>query len=255
MRRIEHALACFRPTKLEELNAVNLLRRYDTKFVFHRDKIVAIFDALSGDYKILEIGNNRSFTYETLYYDTDDYLFYHQHHNRKLNRYKIRCRRYRESNQCYFEVKLKNNRRETIKSRLPLGNGAFDSNLSEESKLFAKERMLSGDGWIVEKVTPKLKVFYNRITLANHTNKERLTFDTDLTYIDRRGALHRINNVTIAELKSEQISLNSRLYQHLKGLGILPAKFSKYCMGIAVTEQNVKCNRFKKKIMGLKKFS
>lgn len=255
MRRIEHTLACFHPTTLEELSVIKLLKRYDTKFVFHRDKVAAIFDVLSRDFKILEIGNNRSFTYETIYYDTDDYFFYHQHHNRKLNRYKIRCRRYRQSNQCYFEVKFKNNRRETIKSRLLLRNGAVYSNLSEESKTFAKKRMVVGDNRIVDIVTPKLKVLYNRITLANRKDKERLTFDMDLTYIDRKDIRHRIDNLIIAELKSERNSLNSNLYQYLKGLGILPAKFSKYCMGIAVTERNVKCNRFKKKITGLKKFS
>jgi hypothetical protein len=255
MNRIEQTIAAFNPATLEDLSAIKLLKRFDTKFIFHREQLGAVFDYLSGRYQILEIGSNRSFGYETLYYDTDDYLFYHQHHNRKLNRYKIRCRRYRQSDQCYFEVKFKNNRRKTIKSRLPLGNGGIHPGLSEDSKFFAKERMLVGDSRVIDKIKPTLKVEYNRITFANPANKERLTVDTGLTFVDRDEGRHQIDNLIIAELKSENVSPNSMLYQDLKGLRIYPSKFSKYCMGIAMTQPHVKTNRFKKKILGLKKFS
>jgi hypothetical protein len=136
-----------------------------------------------------------------------------------------------------------------------LENGSIHPDLSEASKVFAKERMRIGDGRIVDKINPKLTVEYNRITFANPANKERLTIDTDLTFIDRDANRHRIDNLIIAELKSENVSPNSVLYQHLKGLGIFPSKFSKYCMGIAMTRQNVKHNRFKKKILSLKRFS
>lgn len=252
---MQNTLADFHPTTLEDLNSIKLLKRYDTKFIFHRNQLKPVIDYLSRDFKILEIENNRSFDYETLYYDTDDYLFYHQHHNRKLNRYKFRCRRYRQSDQCYFEVKFKNNRRKTFKSRLPLKNGSIHSGLSEESIVFAKERMTIGDCRILDRIAPKLKVEYNRITFAKHSDKERLTIDTDLTYIDRNSNRVRIDNLIIAELKSERVSLNAELYRHLKGLRIFPATFSKYCMGIAMTEQNVKRNRFKKKLLKLKRIS
>jgi hypothetical protein len=252
---MENRLADFHPTNLEDLNAIRLLKRFDTKFIFHREQLDDVIDCLAGHYQILEMGSNRSFSYETLYYDTDDYLFYHQHHNRKLNRYKIRCRRYRQSGQCYFEVKFKNNRRKTIKSRLPLENGSIHPGLSEDSKRFAKERMHENDCRVIDRISPKLKVEYNRITFANPLKMERLTIDTDLTYIDREANRRRIDNLIIAELKSENISPNTALYQHLKGLRIFPSKFSKYCMGIVMTGQRVKTNRFKKKILGLKKFS
>jgi hypothetical protein len=115
--------------------------------------------------------------------------------------------------------------------------------------------MLACDNRIVDKISPKLTVAYNRSTFANPSNMERLTIDTDLTYIDMDSSSYQISNMVIAELKRENSSPNTPLYQHLKGLGILPAKFSKYCMGIAMTEACVKSNRFKKKILGLRKFS
>ena len=73
---------------------------------------------LARQYEVLEIDNKRFFKYQNLYFDTDDFFFYHQHHNRNLSRYKVRFRRYVDTNQCYFEVKHKNNKRKTLKSRL-----------------------------------------------------------------------------------------------------------------------------------------
>lgn len=251
MNRMEDTLAAFRPTTLEDLDIIKLLKRYDTKFIFHRNQVDAVFDYLTENYDILEIGENRSFTYETVYYDTDDYLFYHQHHNRKLNRYKFRSRRYAQSDQCFFEVKFKNNRRKTIKSRLHLGQGGIQHSLSEDSKAFAREHMSVGDGRIIDDMKPKLKTEYSRITFANHAKKERLTIDTGLTYTGRNAGRHRFDNLVIAELKSEHNSLNTELFQHFKELKIFPTRFSKYCIGVAMTERNVKRNRFKKKLLKL----
>ncbi|MGD9249563.1 MAG: polyphosphate polymerase domain-containing protein [Desulfobacteraceae bacterium] len=247
-------LADFHPTTLDDMDGIKLLKRYDTKFTFHKDQLADVFSHLTQNYKILEIGNHRSFTYENIYYDTDDYLFYNQHHNKKLNRYKIRCRRYQQSNQRFFEVKFKNNRRKTIKSRLPLANGEIHPGLCEESKIFAKEHMTNGDRRIVDQLRPKLQVEYNRITLTNQAKKERLTIDIGLTYIDKNSKRCRIDNLVIAELKSEKVSMNSKLYQFLKGLNIFPTRFSKYCMGVAMTEQRIKSNRFKKNLLRLKRF-
>jgi hypothetical protein len=135
-----------------------------------------------------------------------------------------------------------------------LENGKLHSDLSEESINFAKEKMNNGDGCIVERIKPKLKIEYNRITFANYTRKERLTIDTGLSYIGRNSKRKRIENLIIAELKSKKLSVNAELYQHLKRLKIFPVRFSKYCMGVAMTEQNVKYNRFKKKLQKLNKF-
>lgn len=96
---------------------------------------------------------------------------------------------------------------------------------------------------------------FDRITLANHENKERLTVDLNLTFTNKNSFQKKIDNLVIAELKSERYSFNSEFTQCLKGFKIYPAKFSKYCIGIAVTEKNIKCNRFKKKILKLNKMN
>ena len=251
MVRMGNNLASFHATTLEDLEIIKLLKRYDTKFIFHGDQLIPIFDYLSQNYEVLEIDNNRSFKYQNLYFDTDDYFFYRQHHNRKLSRYKVRFRRYVDSNKCYFEVKHKNNKRKTIKSRLLLEDKNISHELSEQTKEFARDCILINNGDIIDKVKPKLWIEFERITFANQFNKERLTLDTNLTYTDSNSLRQKLDNLVIAELKSEKFSLNSQFFQYLKKLKIYPIRFSKYCIGIAITEKNIKCNRFKKKLLKL----
>lgn len=256
MEQLENNLSCFNGTSLESLDLIKLMKRYDTKFVFHRNKLDAVFDFLRKGYSVLEIDKKRVFKYENLYYDTDDYFFYHQHHNRRVNRYKVRCRKYIESNECYFEIKFKNNKMKTIKTRILLDNKEILNELTQESKEFAKKSVLinNGTGNIIDRIKPSILISFNRITFADHINKERLTFDINLTFTDKDFHSQTINNLIIAELKSENASLNSPFFQYLKGLKIFPGRFSKYCMGIASTEKNVKTNRFKKRLLNLNNF-
>jgi hypothetical protein len=130
-------LSGFSSTTLEGLEAVSLLKRYDTKYLFHRDKLSPVLDFLSGHYEILEIAKRRLFRYLSIYYDSPDLLFYHQHHNRCYDRYKIRHRKYIDTNQCYFEIKQKTNRKKTIKNRLLLDGVLSGSELPPELKSFA----------------------------------------------------------------------------------------------------------------------
>lgn len=257
MNLSENNLTRFKAMHLEELDKVKLLKRYDTKFVFHKDKLKSVFDYLCEHYEILEINQSRCFKYESLYYDTDDYFFYHQHHNKKLNRYKIRCRRYIDSNQCYFEVKFKNNRNKTIKTRLLLEDNYINNELSEKLKEFGKKSILKDYQYLIDEISPKLWIEFDRITLANQLNKERLTFDFNLTFTDKKSYKRKISNLIIAELKSENISLNTYFLQYLKTLKIFPTNFSKYCIGVATNSNNsgIKSNRFKKILTKLQKFN
>jgi hypothetical protein len=256
MNNLENNLNCFQGLSLEQLENVKLLKRFDTKFVFHKDKLPLVFDYLYGKYGILEINNNRTFKYESLYYDTDDYHFYHQHHNKRLNRYKIRCRRYLESDQCFFEIKFKSNKNITFKTRLRLEDRVINSTLSENKKEFIRTNVSNGFRDILaETIKPKLWVKFDRITLANQVSKERFTFDSNLTYTDTKFRRYNLGNLVIAELKSENTSLDLSFLQHLKSLKIFPTTFSKYCIGIATTNNNIKANRFKGTLLKIENFN
>ncbi len=254
MNQVESSLTRFMPTTLESLEGIKLLNRYDQKFVFHREKLNKFLNHLADTYQILEIDGQRLFGYETLYFDTDNYLLYHQHHNKKLNRYKVRCRHYQQSNQSFFEIKFKNNRSKTFKSRMPLPGQEQLNRLSPATKDFAKAQMTHTDQNLINGLKPKLTVEYNRMTFANHLREERLTIDTDLAFKEINGQKLQVKDMVIAELKSEKASLNAEICQYLKSLDIHPATFSKYCMGIAQTRSDVKRNRFKGLLLNMNKF-
>src|SRR5690606_26924106 len=64
-----------------------------------------VFEAMDDQYSVLEINGIRCFHYETTYFDTDDHRFYHMHRTGRLNRFKVRVRRYVDSDVQFLEVK------------------------------------------------------------------------------------------------------------------------------------------------------
>ncbi|MCE9538823.1 MAG: VTC domain-containing protein, partial [Bacteroidetes bacterium] len=118
MKNLNSILAEFSPITLKEMDGVKLMDRIDTKYVFTVQQLPVLLEQLKNDYKILTVEGNRLSRYESLYFDTKNFDLYHCHHRRKPNRYKIRFRKYVESNLHFFEVKFKNNKGRTIKNRV-----------------------------------------------------------------------------------------------------------------------------------------
>ena len=89
--------------------------RIDSKFVADISVLGCILEACKNDYTILDIQDTSIFKYENTYYDTLNYDLYRMHHNGKLNRYKIRQRHYSDTDQTYFEIKKKTNKKKPIR--------------------------------------------------------------------------------------------------------------------------------------------
>ena len=100
------------------MDSVKLMDRTDTKFVFNIDILPAVLNEAKVFYKILDVEGNRISRYKTLYFDTQDFDLYNKHHSGKLNRYKVRHRTYVESSLGFLEVKFKNNKGRTLKTRI-----------------------------------------------------------------------------------------------------------------------------------------
>jgi hypothetical protein len=97
--------------------------------------------------------------------------------------------------------------------------------------------------------------FY-RVTLVNKTEKERLTLDFDLKF-KWDGQLHHFDNLVIAELKQETVQRSSAFFSQMKKRLIRPYRLSKYCIGSIELYGTpyLKYNRFKKKLLHLKKIN
>lgn len=254
VKEVEQMVAGFESTDLESLSALSLLDRYDTKFVFHWSLLRHVLGSLCRDYAVLSIGGIRAFSYETLYFDTLDCLFYRQHHDQRVNRFKVRLRHYLDAGQCYMEVKRKTNKKKTIKTRMRLDDDPVHPRMPAACRDFVGICLGRERRHIIDALSPNLRVNYSRVTLASPANGERLTLDIGLTFADpsRRVVL---DHLVIAEIKHAGRLVKSRVFSILKQLDIHPVTFSKYCMGVVLTGRHPKINRFKEQVRLIEKLS
>jgi hypothetical protein len=246
MEYIKKKLDLFEPISLNSMDSVKLMNRTDTKFLFHISKIPQILDALKNDYLILEIEGNRICSYETLYYDTKNFDLYMKHHNGRLNRYKVRCRKYVESDINFFEIKYKNNKSRTIKKRIKIAQ--IENILQSEAANFLhKHSNIEADS-----LFPVCWVNYARITLVNKNFQERLTLDIGLE-MKKEDQYKQIESLVIAELKQDRSTEKSIFNKVMQENRIQKNSMSKYCLGVSLLYPTIKQNRFKPKLLTLKK--
>lgn len=248
MKELHDILTEFPVIKLEEMDRTKLMDRVDTKFAFHRSELTDIIRELKKYFHVLEVEGKRISQYESLYFDKNEFDFYKDHHNNKNHRFKVRFRKYVDSDLNFLEVKEKRKGR-MIKRRIPVKK--FEHELSADSKLFVEQLTEDND-----KLEPKLWNQYQRITLVNKDLDERLTFDINLEFKWAEEE-KKFPSLVIAELKQERKNRNSPFFKLMRSKRIRPHRISKYCIGaIELYEaENLKYNRFKKKLLKLKKIN
>jgi hypothetical protein len=246
INKINEEAWLFEKITLDEMDSVKLMDRMDVKYLIPLNLLPLVLHEAREFYKLLEINNERLCSYETLYYDTEDYKLYHSHQSGRLNRYKVRFRNYVGSNLSFFEIKHKNNKGRTLKTRIKQPNNFEEILNNEKAEFLEKTTPLSA----VE-LKGNLMVNYKRMTLVNKTSKERLTFDLDLTFIkDQNEVIY--NQLVVAEVKQEKLGA-SPIIDVFKKYNLRAGSISKYCLGVMSTDRDVKHNRFKTKFLHLKK--
>lgn len=244
----EHSIAQLDAHSLLDQDRAALMTRVDDKYVIKRADLPLFLKNVKNDFTVLQDHELRVFPYQTVYYDTDDYQLYHQHHSGKANRIKVRSREYMHTGLAFFEIKQKNNKGITHK---------FRHQISENNSAYHLMDSIHNHG-IKQTLTPALEVYYQRITLLHKSLSQRITIDLNLNYHDvRNNKMMEINDIIIIEIKRDrydhQLS-QSDAHKSLKKIGYSPINFSKYCMGCLLTKiPNIKINRFKQNIHYLKK--
>ncbi len=242
---LTNLLCSFDPITLEEMESVKLLDRTDTKFLFNYKKLPGILNSLRQHYKVLDVNGVKQNRYETLYFDTSDFKLYHDHHNGRMGRYKVRYRKYIDSDLIFFEVKRKNNKGRTIKSRVKQKN-IRDVIEGTAVELINEKTPLAPEG-----LQSKLWVNYSRITLVSKNTTERLTIDLDLQFKKGEQAIS-YQNLVIAEIKQKKIGA-SPFINVMKTNAIREGSISKYCFGVVSLVEGVKKNGFKSKLLNVNK--
>lgn len=245
MKDLDKILNTFHPILLNQMDDVRLMERIDTKFAFHINELETILQELSGFYNILEVNGKRISHYQSLYFDNEKFQFYNDHHNRKNHRFKVRYRKYVDSELYFLEVKEKRKGR-TLKKRIPVKN--FNNELIGRSKTFVENTINDR-----EKLEPKLWNQYQRITLVHKKQKERLTLDINLKF-EWKNEAKIYPDIVIAELKQLKRNRRSPFYKLMKKRLHRPHRISKYCIGMInlYSNKKIKYNRFKRKLRKLK---
>ena len=247
MESLNQILNSFGPISLGEMDSVKLMNRTDTKFLLTLEQLKSILLEVQSDYKVLVIDGRSLNSYETLYYDTNDFLFYRRHHCGKKNRYKIRKRKYVESNLTFLEVKFKTNKDRTIKDRTKLPS--IDEDLNQVELDF-----IENETHLDLLFEPKLWNRFQRITFVSLIMPERITIDLDLSFSYDEREIHW-ENVVIAEVKQQRQNRHSPFMIALKKRLIRQESVSKYSLGAAMLFPELKSNSFKSKILKLKKLN
>jgi|1186.fasta_scaffold306163_2 hypothetical protein len=228
---------CFEPISLVELNSrAALLCRLDNKYIVDLQTLDDLVDALRKDFLVLEIDERRVFNYETVYFDSPELDNYRAHVQGRRRRFKVRSRRYVDSDLHVFEIKLKGPGGTTDKRQLLIGPDEH-ATLTQEAERFADGvlREEYGHG-LPEEMAPALGMTYRRITLAAKDGAERVTWDFSLSFGDAALDGHH----AIVETKTPRgRGIADRA---LLDFGVRPVSCSKYCAGIGLTRPGVRTN-------------
>jgi len=235
----------FVPISLMEMDSVALMDRTDVKFVFRESDLPDFLNQIKDDYKVLQVNGKRISRYETLYYDTVEYELYNDHQRGKPSRYKVRSRKYVESDINFFEVKHKNNKGRTVKNRIV--QDEILKTIKEEAGDLLREKT----NLLPETLESKLWTNFSRITLVNKHSPERVTIDIHLVFQNDTDS-KMIKDLVIAEVKQDKLS-NSAFFKLMKKHHVREGSMSKYCYGVINLITKMKHNNFKPNLITIKK--
>jgi len=147
---IHSVIDTYDPITLQEMDDVKLLDRTEVKYFFSAKMLPEVLKTISSNYRVLDINGTRINNYETLYFDTEDFQMYLNHQSGRRNRYKIRFRKYVDSNLCFFEIKFKNSKGRTIKERIKCSD--IPASISDKAAAFLSEKTPYSSTQLVPKV-------------------------------------------------------------------------------------------------------
>lgn len=238
--------ASFRGINLDAMEQVALQNRLDTKFGLSMQQLLVILPELRESYRMLTINGLRLQPYRTLYFDTPAFDLFRMHVNHRSHQYKVRMREYLATNQAFLEVKHKNQKERTIKTRIPLNSDLPILGQNEFSWLNQTMPKLDSD------LEPGLLNEFSRIVLVDDHKTERITLDLDIRF-SYGGNRVPAGQVVIAEVKQASRHQPSAFLDLMHAAHLRSMGFSKYCVGISLLYDNVKSNAQKTNLLWIER--
>jgi hypothetical protein len=240
---IDDRVAAFDAVSLDEVNAIAALQtRIDRKYVITPGALAHALAGLDAPPRVLDIGGQRSFGYESVYFDTPRLDSYFRAARRRPHRFKVRTRLYVDSQICNLEVKLKSTRGHTVKHRIA-HQVADQATLGDAGAAFVHGFEPVHD--LASELRPVLTTSYLRSTLLLSSNR-RVTIDSNVGFepIGRAlwGQSLRLGDYVIVETKSTNGV--GELDRALWAQSLRPTTISKYCIGLAALTPGLPANRW-----------
>lgn len=248
------------PITLEEMSGIRLMNRTDTKFVTTLPVLEKLLQMCKGSYFAQFTNDKYIASYRTVYWDDEEHTMYQRHQEGHKPRTKVRARTYVDSQISFLEIKKKDNHGKTRKKRIEvpsiesvMNDGTGEEFLRERTQFTFSNSPIPAEPGRTE-IKARLQNQFQRITLVNNAHTERLTIDFGLCFRNfDSGSEHDLPRTVIIELKRDGRQ-PSPILPLLRELRVKPAGFSKYCIGTALTNPNVKLNNFKLRLIKLRKF-
>lgn len=237
----------FWPITLKEMEGIRLMNRIDTKYVVAVPTLHAILQEAAIQYYVQEIDGARLADYRTTYLDTVDYRMFSMHEHGHAVREKIRVRTYVASGLNFLEIKNKNNKGRTEKRRISVAGP--EAVFQPSGRAFLEQ-----NAWFAPAALHySLENRFCRITLVNYAKTERLTIDLGISFhnldTDRSTDLAPL---AIIEVKRDGRA-HSPIIDILRRHHVVPCGFSKYCIGMALTDGSLPRNRIKPRLREITK--
>jgi hypothetical protein len=214
-----------------------LFSRRERKYLVPVSAAASLVATISEVASALQINNERSFRYESVYFDTPAGQSYFASARRRRHAFKVRTRTYVNSGDCMLEVKLRGSRGQTTKSRL-----AYPANASGQLDGSAREFIAEVLGAGHESaLAPTLTTLYRRSTLLL-PGDARLTIDTGFSATTPAGERITLNGFAIIETKSRQAPTVAD--RTLWRMGFRPIKLSKFGTSLAAMDPTLPSNRW-----------
>ncbi|MBT3219631.1 MAG: polyphosphate polymerase domain-containing protein [Proteobacteria bacterium] len=238
----DQLLSAMRPATMELLAARALLKRTDTKFAFPRSELEHVLRAMGDQFDLVLANGALVATYQTVYFDTAERWFFHQHRRGVRSRNKVRIRHYLDRQLGYLEVKTKNKYNITSKARVPHLFSDFNLNSDDDSFVRGVVGQLQ--------VEPSACVDFPRMTLVARNFNERITFDLGLSFHTPEKNV-QFPNVVIGEIKQERFQARSPGVLAVRSRRIRPKRMSKYCVAMSLLHGDLPNHRFRRPIREL----
>ena len=168
------ACAALPRTGLDRMDSVELMRRFDSKYVIPESWLSEFVSAMP-HFHLLEVNGVWDSPYDNLYFERPSDDFLHDHLRGRSRRMKVRTRTYGSNGLSFLEVKRRTPGGRTQKERM-LRTGTEPAKFTTDEQAFLAEHV--ADSQLLQ---PRLNGSFRRLTLVDFERKERVTIDRSLT--------------------------------------------------------------------------